>query len=59
MSAVNNNTRRYPRTLKEAFGPYTDDSYVEPMPEPRSVHPSTWFILACGIAGLLITWWTR
>lgn len=28
------NTRRYPRTLQEAFGPYTD-GHIEPMPAPR------------------------
>lgn len=30
------NTRRYPRTLQEAFGPYTS-RHIEPMPgtEPR------------------------
>lgn len=26
------NTRRYPRTLKEAFGPYTDNRICEPAP---------------------------
>lgn len=25
------NTRRYPRTLNEAFGPYTSRDFVEPM----------------------------
>lgn len=28
------NTRRHPRTLQEAFGPYTSQQ-VEPMPAPR------------------------
>lgn len=28
------NTRRYPRTLVEAFGPYTDSRLV-PMPDER------------------------
>lgn len=28
------NTRRYPRTLQEAFGPYASGP-VHPMPEPR------------------------
>jgi hypothetical protein len=28
------NTRRYPRTLQEAFGPYTSRE-VHPMPEQR------------------------
>lgn len=26
------NTRRYPRTMQDAFGPYTDDR-LQPMPE--------------------------
>jgi hypothetical protein len=26
------NTRRYPRTMQEAFGPYADDQ-LQPMPE--------------------------
>jgi hypothetical protein len=29
------NTRRYPRTLQEAFGPYTDDRIHEPAPDRR------------------------
>jgi hypothetical protein len=42
------NTRRYPRTMQQAFGPYTDDR-LHPMPERRM--PS-WFerllIRICG-----------
>jgi hypothetical protein len=30
------NTRRYPRTLSEAFGPYTDDR-LQPMPTRSKV----------------------
>ena len=30
------NTRKYPRTMQEAFGPYTSDQ-LEPMPEAYSV----------------------
>lgn len=32
------NTRRYPRTCDEAFGPYQRSSQcpIEPMPEPQS-----------------------
>jgi hypothetical protein len=31
---MNNNTRKYPRTLTEAFGPYTSRDFVnnDPMP---------------------------
>ena len=31
---MNNNTRRHPRTLSEAFGPYTS-SELHPMREPE------------------------
>lgn len=42
------NTRRYPRTLVEAFGPYTDN-VVHPMPEPRGRYAQDWaiYIVAC------------
>ena len=30
------NTRKYPRSMAEAFGPYTSDQ-LEPMPEDDSV----------------------
>ena len=30
------NTRKYPRTMQEAFGPYTSDQ-LEPMPEADNV----------------------
>ena len=30
------NTRKYPRSMAEAFGPYTSDS-LEPMPEADDV----------------------
>ena len=31
------NARRYPRTMKQAFGPYTDNR-LHPMPEPKRSH---------------------
>lgn len=31
-----NNTRRYPRTLEEAFGPYARGTLVDPEEETRS-----------------------
>lgn len=55
-----NTTRRHPRTLNEAFGPYTSQ-HVEPMPST----PSKWeriadrlFAIALGLIGcaILITW---
>lgn len=30
------NTRRYPRTLQEAFGPYAHGSDLQPLPHERS-----------------------
>ena len=30
------NTRKYPRTMQEAFGPYTSDQ-LEPMPDQDAV----------------------
>ncbi len=35
------NTRRYPRSLTEAFGPYASGP-VHPMREPRSRHRQDW-----------------
>lgn len=31
------NTRRFPRSMAEAFGPYTDNR-LHPMPEPKPKH---------------------
>lgn len=31
------NIRRYPRTMQQAFGPYTDNR-LHPMPEPKRSH---------------------
>ena len=31
------NTRKYPRTLQEAFGPYTSRDFVEPVPRSHRV----------------------
>jgi len=58
-----NTTRRHPRTLNEAFGPYTSQ-HVEPMPS----EPSKWeriadrlFAIALGCIGAagLFTWLSR
>ena len=31
------NARKYPRTMQQAFGPYTDDR-LHPMPDPKRTH---------------------
>ena len=45
-------TRRYPRTMQEAFGPYTSDQ-LEPMRETRSVPPLGDWVLAVSLATAL------
>lgn len=42
------NTRKYPRTLSEAFGPYTSRDFVEPM------HKSDRVVTAASIAAGLV-----
>jgi hypothetical protein len=39
------NTRRYPRTLNEAFGPYTSKDFQDPMPTADRI------ALAAGVIG--------
>lgn len=49
-----NNVRRFPRTLQEAFGPYTRP-HVEPMPltpEERAAKANRELIAATILAGL-------
>mgnify|MGYP003439815578 CR=1 FL=1 len=43
------NTRRHPRTLTEAFGPYTSDD-LQPMHEPREYSARWW--IAITIVGI-------
>lgn len=50
------NTRRYPRTLVEAFGPYTSTVISEPKSEPRGFVAA---VVCIGIVGFLIVWVTR
>lgn len=38
------NTRRYPRTMAEAFGPYTSND-LQPMPEPRDYSAAWWWAM--------------
>ena len=47
-------TRRHPRTLAQAFGPYTDNA-LHPMPDPPSTHPSEWVTVAIGVV-LALAW---
>jgi hypothetical protein len=50
-------TRRYPRTMQEAFGPYTD-RHVYPIKQERR-HPvmSTVLVLVLfALLGLLLAW---
>lgn len=46
-----NNTRRYPRTLQEAFGPYTTSQIHEPS-EPMAT--SDKWIVGLGLAVMLV-----
>ena len=41
-------TRKYPRTLQEAFGPYTSRDFVEPV--PRSQQVFTWLYVIAILA---------
>lgn len=49
------NPRRYPRTLQEAFGPYTD-SRLEPLREPRSYKWADWALYIIALITPLIIW---
>jgi hypothetical protein len=51
-------TRRYPRTLQEAFGPYTSGQ-IEPMRSTHDTHPADKFIYGIGVLvaiGLVLHW---
>lgn len=49
-------TRRYPRTLQEAFGPYTSRD-LQPMPDKSRAYPDSWWIAIAliALAGLFLT----
>lgn len=50
---IDNNTRKYPRTMKEAFGPYTSDQLASPSTdEPMPVADR--IVLAASLIGLLM-----
>ncbi len=54
---MNNNTRVYPRTMEEAFGPGHRSSYgIEPMHE-RGYSPAWYVCVAlCGLVALVFAW---
>ena len=39
---IDNNTRRFPRTLVEAFGPHTQSTHIQPMASNKATNE--WFI---------------
>jgi hypothetical protein len=47
------NTRKYPRTLTEAFGPYADGP-VEPMREDRSYRFATWAMYVAAVLAIVV-----
>jgi len=49
------NTRKYPRTLNEAFGPYTSHDFVEPRPRSHGVF--AWLYAVAEIALTVICLW--
>jgi hypothetical protein len=52
------NTRRYPRTLNEAFGPY-ETGPVHPMPEDTPLRDYLLAIaIGIGLAAALVAWWS-
>jgi len=46
------NARRHPRTLAEAFGPYTTND-IEPMREPRD-YSTTWWWAMWAVAAVTV-----
>lgn len=42
---MNNNTRRHPRTLQEAWGPYTSHD-LQPMPDRNDYTAGWWLAMA-------------
>ena len=47
------NTRRYPRTLQQAFGPYTDNT-LHPMREPANRRWQDWAIYLIAVITLAV-----
>lgn len=58
---LNNTTpRKYPRTMKEAFGPYTSDElYSDNTPSPCTWSTLLYAVLlvaACAATGVILAW---
>jgi hypothetical protein len=52
------NTRRYPRTLEDAFGPYQRSSQCEFVPmAPPTTPRHEWALYAVAIAAAAVVWW--
>jgi len=50
-------TRKHPRTLQEAFGPYTDDRIEEPLrPLDRADKIEAFVFVVIGVATLAVLW---
>lgn len=50
-------TRKHPRTLQEAFGPYTDDHIEEPLrPLDRADKIELFAFTLIGVAALAVLW---
>ena len=47
------NARRYPRTLQQAFGPYTD-STLHPMREPRNRRRQDWALYVVAVVAAVV-----
>ena len=51
---VSDTTRRYPRSLEQAFGPYQRQSPIVPMADHDSAPPPIWpFLFICALAVVL------
>ena len=51
-------TRRYPRTLEQAFGPYTSHQIAEPAPHSRvaNIIYTVVCFASMAIVGVLLAW---
>ena len=47
------NSRSYPRTMQQAFGPYTDDT-LHPKPEPTGYSTAWWAAMGCIAVATLV-----
>lgn len=47
---------RTPRTMADS---HFAVGYPEKRPRNEGAHPSTWVVIALGLLGLAIVWWTR